>query len=201
MSFELLYVIFIVVTVLNYVFLDIKVDKIKMESLDKDKVIDSLMAHNKALCKLNSGFKDHERRIENIEEHLSYIEGRLLLKKSEEPKKPEYTCEDCKFYNPYNGIGFANAVNYFKCEKLGCSYPIEYIKCCSGFEKEENLDEDENIVYANNVKIDISSKGPTFYKADRILTYEECLDRISRLFLDGAIGAATMNELLERLKQ
>lgn len=195
MSFELLYVIFIVVAVLNYVFLDIKVDKIKKESLDKDKVIGSLMAHNKALCKLNTGFKDHERRIDNIEEHLPYIERHLLetYKETEKPEELKYTsCKDCKFYHPYNGIGFADAVNYFKCEKTGSSYPIESDLSCHEFEKKEGLDEDENVVYANGVKVDIqSTKNP----------YEDYVDRISRLFLDGGIGFATMNALLERLKQ
>ena len=213
MSFEILYVIFIVVTVLNYILQDIKIDKIKKESLDKDKVIGSLMAHNSVLRRLNEGYKDHERRVDNIEKLIGKCISSLPEKPEEpkEPEKPKYTCEDCKFYHPYNGIGFTDAINlgfsngitYFKCEKMGCSYPIDCDGTCQLFEKEESLDEDENVVYyANNVKVDISSKAPhVVYKTDKILTYEEFSDRISRLFLDGGISYADMNALVERLKQ
>lgn len=206
MSFEILYVIFVVVTVLNYVFLDIKVDKIKKESLDKDKVIGSLMAHNTVLRRLNECYKDHERRLNNIEEVL-LSENR---EKPEEPEKPKYTCNNCEYYQVPSGIGFAsainfgfsNGINYFKCEKMGCSYPIECNETCQLFKKADGLDEDENVVYANNVKVDISSKSPhVVYKTNKVLTYEEYLDRISRLFMDGGISYADMDMLLERLKQ
>ena len=83
MCFEWLCVIFFVMTVLNYIFLDIKVDKIKKErSLDSDKVIGSLTAHNLVLRKLNEGYKDHERRINDIE-------SLLLSEKHEKPEEPE----------------------------------------------------------------------------------------------------------------
>lgn len=187
MCFELLYVIFVVAAVLNYILQDIKIDKIKKESLDKDKVIDSLMAHNKALRKLNDGFKDHERRINDIEERLS------LSREPEKPEEPKYTCKDCKYYNPYNGIGFADAVNYFKCEEAGCTFSIECVKPCREFEKKEGLDEDEdeNVFYVNNVKIDMASKNP----------YDEVVGRITKLYLGGGIGYYDANILLERLKQ
>lgn len=189
--FGVLFAIFVVLICLNYMFLDIKVDKIKKDSLNKDQVIASLIAHTKALCKLNTGFKDHERRIENIEERLSYIEKHLLsekCEKPEEPKKPKYTCKDCTYYHALSGIGFANAINFgfsngingFKCEKIGCSYPSDCNGICQLFEKKDGLDEDENVVYANNVKIDISSKGPRVYKSDGLLP-EEYIDLISKL--------------------
>lgn len=209
MSFEILYVIFVVVAVLNCILQDIKIDKIKKESLDKDKVIGSLMAHNSVLRRLNEGYKDHERRINNVEEFLVWEKS----EQPEEPEEPKYTCKDCKYYQAPSGIGFVNAINfgfsngidYFKCEKekTGCFYPIECDKVCTEFKKKESLDEDENIVYyANNMKVDISSKAPhVVYKTDKILTYEEYLDRISRLFLDGDISYADMDALLERLKQ
>lgn len=176
MSFEILYVIFVVVAVLNYILQDMRIDKIKKESLDKDKVIGSLMAHNSVLRKLNEGYKDHERRIDDIEK-------RLLLEKPkgyEKPEEPIYTCKDCKYYHPFDGIGFADAVKYFECEKTGHCFSKEQIGTCQLFEKKDGLDEDENVVYANNVKIDISSKGPRVYKSDGLLP-EEYIDLISKL--------------------
>lgn len=192
MWFNLLFVIFVVATCLNYMFLDIKVDKIKKESLDKDKVIGSLMAHNKALCKLNAGFKDHERRINDIEERLSSGEKHFELH-----KEPEYTCKDCKYYHALSGVGFTGAINFgfsngishFKCERMDCTYPIECNKSCQAFEKKESLDKDENVIYyANGVKININP-------------YEDLIDRISQLYLDGGISCADANVLLEKLKQ
>jgi hypothetical protein len=160
-------------------FLDIKVDKIKRDSLNKDQIIDSLMAHNKALRKLNTSFKYHERRINDIE-------NLLLSKKPEEPEKPdqlEYTCKDCKYYHPFNGIGFADAVKYFECEKTGHCFSRETIGTCQLFEKEESLDEDENVIYyANNVKVDIQSKAPyVVYKTDGLLP-EEYANLVSKLY-------------------
>lgn len=194
MCFEWLCVIFFVMTVLNYIFLDIKVDKIKKErSLDRDKVMGSLTAHNSVLRKLNEGYKDHERRINDIE-------NLLLSEKPEEPEEPdqlEYTCKDCKYYHD-----LPDNVNYFNCKGLDdfilkvCDMP------CSLFEKKESLDEDENAVYANNVKIDISSKGERIHKTDIIfMTYGDYADYIRKLYLDGGISYADMNTLLERLKQ
>jgi len=206
MCFELLYVIFVVVAVLNYILQDIKIYKIKNEIIEKDKLITAFEAIDKAIKKHNDGFKDHERRINDIE-------NLLLSKKSEEPEKPdqlEYTCKDCKYYHALSGIGFTGAINFgfsngishFKCEKIGCAYPIECNKACQAFEKKEDLDEDENVVYANNVKIDISSKGPHIYKTDRIfMTYGDYADYIKKLYLDGGISYTDMNTVLERLKQ
>lgn len=182
MWFNLLFVIFVVATCLNYMFLDIKVDKIKKESLDKDKVINSLMAHNKALRKLNELFRGHEGRINDIE-------NLLLSEKPEEPKEPEkpkYTCKDCKYYHPFNGIGFADAVKYFECEKTGNCFSREQIGTCRLFEKKESIDEDadEDVVYyyANNVKVDISSKAPhVVYKTDGLLP-EEYANLVSKLY-------------------
>ena len=194
MWFNLLFVIFVVATCLNYMFLDIKVDKIKRDikvdkikrdSLNKDQVIASLIAHNKALYKLNAGFKDHERRLDNVE--------KLLL--PEESKKFKNTCNDCKYYNRRSGA-------FFKCEKFDFSFPIECDNACSSFEKKESLDEDENFVYANNVKVDISSKGPIIYKFNgSLLTQEDYAKRITKLCLDGGISFADANALLERIKQ
>lgn len=185
MCFELLYVIFVVVAILNYIFLDIKVDKIKKErSLDRDKVMGSLTAHNSVLRKLNEGYKDHERRINDIQ--------RFLL-----PEEPENTCENCKFYDLQYGP-------VFKCKKLGCTYVSECNKACQLFEKKEDLDEDENVVYANNVKIDISSKKePRVYKLENqvLLTPADYADHITKLYLDGGINFADASALLERLKQ
>lgn len=99
MTFKLLFVIFIVVAVLDYIFLDMKINKIEKErSLDRDKVIGSLMAHNQVLRKLNDGFKDHERRINDIEEHLSL---------SREPEKKE---EDLDEDEDEDVIYYANNV-------------------------------------------------------------------------------------------
>lgn len=165
MNFEILYVIFMVITVLNYIFLDIKVDKMKKESLDKDQVIASLIAHNKALCKLNTGFKDHERRLNNIEKPSL----------SEKPEEPEYTCENCKFYDFQHGP-------VFKCKRNGWTYVNVCNKACELFEKKESLDEDENTFYVNNVKIDISSKSPhVVYKTDG-LSSREYIDLVSKLY-------------------
>lgn len=175
MWFNLLFVIFIVVAVLDYIFLDMKINKIEKErSLDRDKVIGSLMAHNQGIRKLNAGFKDHERRINDIEEHLSL---------SREPEKSKYTCKDCKYYHPFNGIGFADAVKYFECEKTGSCFSINCDGPCHAFEKEEDLDEDENVIYyANNVKVDIQSKAPyVVYKTDG-LSCKEYIDLVSKLY-------------------
>lgn len=197
MSFELLYVIFVMSTVLNYIFLDIKVDKMKKESLDKDKVIGSLMAHNQALRKLNELFRGHERRIDNIERTLVII-GKF--EKPEEPEKPEkheeskHTCKDCDYYRALYG-------NYYMCKQTGCFCSTECDTPCDVFKKKESLDEDENVVYANNVKINISSNGSRLYMADRLLTSEELVDRIRKLYLDGGINYDDANTLLERLKQ
>lgn len=184
MTFKLLFVIFIVVAVLNYILQDIKIDKIKKESLDKDKVIGSLMAHNQALRKLNTSFKDHERRINNIEE-LLLSEKHEEPKEPKEPEEPIYTCKDCKYYHPFNGVGFANAVNYFRCEEAGCTFSIECVKPCREFEKKEGLDEDEDenvVYYANNVKVDIQSKAPyVVYKTDGLLP-EEYASLVSKLY-------------------
>lgn len=168
MSFELLYVIFVVVTVLNYIFLDIKIDKMKMEIIEKDKLITAFEALDKSIKKLNDAFKDHERRIDNIEE-LS------LSEKTEKPEEHEYTCEDCKYYHPFNSIGFADAVNYFECEKTGRCFSRKEIGTCRLFEKKESLDKDENVFYVNNVGFNISSENP----------YDEAVGRITKLYLDG----------------
>jgi len=203
MCFEWFYVIFVVATVLNYIFLDIKVDKMKKEIIEKDKLISAFAALDKAISKLNTGFKDHERRLNNIEDLLS-------PEMSEESEEPKHTCNDCKYYHALSGIGFTGAINFgfsngishFKCEKLGCIYPIECNGTCQVFEKKESLDEDENVVYANNVKIDISYKGPHIYKTDRIfMTHGDYADYIRKLYLDGGISYADMNTVLERLKQ
>lgn len=182
MSFEILYVIFVVVAVLNYILQDIRIDKIKKESLDKDKVIGSLMAHNQALRKLNASFKDHERRVDNIEKLI----GKCISSLPEKPEEPIYTCKDRKYYHPFNSIGFADAVKYFECEKTGHCFSKEQIGTCQLFEKKESLDEDadEDVVYyyANNVKVDITSKAPqVVYKIDGLLP-EEYANLVSKLY-------------------
>jgi len=175
--------------------LELKIKKLEKEIIAKESVIGTFATLDKAISKLNTSFKDHERRIDNIERTLVII-GKF--EKPEEPEKPdqlEYTCKDCDYYRGLYG-------NYYMCKQTGCFCSTECDTPCDVFKKKESLDEDENVVYANNVKIDISSKDPhVIYKTDRILTYEECVDRISKLFLDGGIGVATMNVLLERLKQ
>ena len=121
MWFNLLFVIFVVATCLNYMFLDIKVDKLKKEIIEKDSLISAFRVLDKSINKLNSGFKDHERRIIDIENHLSSGEKLFEL-----PKEPKYTCNDCKYYNARSGIGFTGAINFgfsngishFKCEKI-----------------------------------------------------------------------------------
>ena len=49
MCFEWFYVIFVVATVLNYIFLDIKVDKMKKEIIEKDKLISAFAALDDAI--------------------------------------------------------------------------------------------------------------------------------------------------------
>lgn len=195
MWFNLLFVIFVVATVLDYILLEIKIDKLKNEIIEKDKLISAFVALDKAIKKLNDGFKDHERRIIDIENRLSSGEKHFELS-----KEPEYTCKDCKYYHALSGVGFTGAINFgfsngishFKCERIDCTYPIECNKACQAFEKKESLDEDENVIYyANGVKINISSKNP----------YEDLIDRISKLYLDGGISCADANALLEKLKQ
>ena len=196
-------VLFVVLTLLNYIMFDIKVTKLKNEVIEKDLLISAFVALDKAISKLNSGFKDHEQRIIDIENHLSSGEKHFeLSKEPKEPEKPKYTCNDCKYYHALSGVGF-NGISLFKCEKIGRNYTIECNNAYQAFEKEEDLDEDENVFYANNVKIDISSKKePRVYKTDRILsTREDYVDYISRLFMDGGISAADMSMLLEKLKQ
>lgn len=159
--------------------LELKIKKLEKEIIAKESVIAAFATLDKVISKLNTGFKDHERRLNDIEERLSLLR---------EPEKPEYTCKDCTYYHALSGIGFANAINFgfsngingFKCEKIGCSYPSDCNGICQLFEKKNGLDEDENVVYANNVKIDISSKGPRVYKSDGLLP-EEYINLISKL--------------------
>lgn len=68
--------------------------------------------------------------------------------------------------------------------------------------RKEGLDEDkdENAFYADNVRVDIPSKV-YIYTTNGILTSEELVDRIRKLYLDGGISFVDANTLLERLKQ
>ena len=194
MGFEILYVIFIVMTVLNYIFLDIKVDKLKKENIEKDKIISAFSALDKAISKLNAGFKDHERRINNIE--------KLLLSENEsfeKPKKESLSCTDCEhFWIEKFGFGKhgCDAVSMLKMNNeqldIACGCPF-YVKKANPY---------ENVVYANNVKVDISSKRPIVYKFNgSLLTHEDYAKRIMKLCLDGGISFADANALLERIKQ
>lgn len=161
--------------------LELKIKKLEKEIIAKESVIAAFATLDKVISKLNTGFKDHERRLNDIEERLSLLR---------EPEKPEYTCKDCTYYHALSGVGFANAINYgfsngishFKCEKIDRTYPIECNETCQAFEKTEDLDEDENVVYANNVKVDILSKAPhVVYKTDGLLP-EEYANLVSKLY-------------------
>lgn len=199
MIYALTFLLLVACFIVSDTLLELKIKKLEKEIIAKESVIAAFATLDKVISKLNTGFKDHERRLNDIEERLPL---------SRESEKPEYTCKDCKYYHVLSGIGFVNAINFgfsngingFKCEKIGCSYPSDCNGICQLFEKKDGLDEDENVVYANNVKVDISSKEPRVYKTDEI-SEESTYYRIAKLYLDGGISLAGANALLESLKK
>lgn len=152
--------------------LELKIKKLEKEIIAKESVIGAFATLDKAISKLNTGFKDHDRRINDIE-------NLLLSEKHEEPEQSEkskYTCKDCDYYRALYG-------NYYMCKQTGCFCSTECDTPCDVFKKKESLDEDENVIYyANNVKVGISSKAPhVVYKTDRLLP-EEYANLVSKLY-------------------
>jgi hypothetical protein len=70
------FMLLVVGTVLEHILLCVEIAKLRNEIIKKDLLISAFMALDESIKKLNDGFKDHEHRLNNVEE--------LLL--SEKPK-------------------------------------------------------------------------------------------------------------------
>jgi hypothetical protein len=65
---QVFFVIFVTVVIIDLIILDIKADKINKEIINKEQLITAFVALDKSIKKLNDGFKDHEHRLDILED-------------------------------------------------------------------------------------------------------------------------------------